>query len=178
MAVPSIAEAGISKYSHSFFGVNPNPSPQGPIVKVNAPRAITSGSELNRTAVGPWPELRDAGTQLDNAYHPNSYHDELRVKINANYAGVSSAANYQARHPLYAPGNDGQGYGSVANYPGAVPNPTRPTYNNLTAISWQQQVLTKENLNPSSYQNLSNTPTTFQPAGTAKLGVPPAPTLR
>lgn len=178
MAVPSINEAGIGRYSHNFFGVNANPTPQGPIVTVSMPRAITSGSELNRTAIGPWPAIEDAGTKLDNAYRPNGFHEEIRVKIPANYGGVSSAADYQARHPLYAPGNDGQGMGAVANYPGPVPNPTGPTYNNLEATIWQQQVLTKQNLNPSSYQNLSTVPTNFQPAGTATLGVPAAPPLR
>lgn len=170
MGVLTNAQARIGPLGLQQHGVVQQPTPVGPEVIGQGPNAITSGSQLNRTAVGPWPELLDAGYQEDTAYRPNGYNYGRTITTPANYGSVTSASLYQWRQQEWNPATDISGLGSIAGYPGATPEANRPTYNNLTGgAQYQMQVLSQQNLSPSQYANIQHIASQYTAGGTASI---------
>lgn len=165
-SVPSLVEASVGP-----TGLTPNTPAEGPVIEGYGPDAITSGSELDRTAVGPWPLLIDAGIKIWNSWRPNGFHNQIVVRVAANYGSRTSAADFGQAYPEYSVPNDGLGFGSVGLYPSPVPNALRPTYDNLETTQWGDQVLTPKNLNPQTWSDIQQNPTSFVPGGTASLGI-------
>ena len=112
------------------------------------PRVLTSGSDLNRTAEGPWRPLIDAG-QLD--YGPPSqtggtaeWSDKpLRtvqaIKQSANYGSISSISNFSWRHWAF-PAPLLPRTPTVGRLPGPIPDPHRPMWNNLPPALYNMRV--------------------------------------
>lgn len=140
--------------------------------KQRGTQVIGTGSENLES----YPDQIDAGvtSKRFSSWVKDALHDWFQARIGANYGEITSQADFGHRDALYTVGNEGLGFegGSVANYPGPVPSAVRPTYNNLEAITWHQQILDQYDLNPQSYQDLQSNPTTYIPGGTASLGVP------
>lgn len=131
---------------------------------VDGELVLTSGSDLNPTAVGPWPGLRNASTRLWNSWHANSYRPQEAIRESANYGEQGSRVGYHYKWNEYP-----QGPGL---YPGPVPNAQRPTYDNVLPIVWHLRVgnpnmLSNQNLRPA--QVIQVGPSEYVPAGVASL---------
>jgi len=109
-----------------------------PWVKTNSterpPRFLTSGSDLNKTATGPYPPLINSSViqyKAGNAAWPaNEYRTQQIVRIPANYGSNTSIARFQSRgweFPVNVPGQ----LPSIGFLPGPIPDPHRPMWNVL-----------------------------------------------
>lgn len=142
--------------------------PPGPMLTPSPPEALTSGSQLNRAAIGgptitgikrgrygrplltagsdldkaiagaPWPALIDGFIKIWTAFRPNSFRDVTPTKEPANYGSLTSLANFGFRHQLYPVGG---AWNSQAGYPGPVPSEKRPMWNNVLPIVWNLRVV-------------------------------------
>lgn len=97
------------------------------------PRQLTAGSDLDRTAEGPWRPIIDAGL-LDYkggsaAWRPSTLQTVKSVKLPANYGEVTSLTNFSFKNAAFPA--DEVGMPSIGLLPGPIPNPHRPMWNNL-----------------------------------------------
>lgn len=174
--------------------VTTRPVVPGPIFKPNPPAALTSGYQLDRTAVGgvannvvpkgkygrpvfsagsqinlassgdPWPNGIDSGIKGWTGYTPNTLREIVAIKVRGNYGGNTSRTNFGYRHQRF-PSTDTY-HGGQAGYPGPVPSALRPMWNNLLAIVWSLRVL-----NPVAGGSLNST---VQPANVTSINANPA----
>jgi hypothetical protein len=109
-------------------GLQAYPVPQGPVIKAVGPKALTSGSQLNRAAVGgvilepqshilssgsqlsraqagaPWPPLpADYTSKRFTGFVRSALHDWFPVKIGANYGENASVSKFGFTDPLFEP---------------------------------------------------------------------------
>lgn len=155
------------------------PQAVGPDVQTPNRDALTSGSQLDRTAIGPWPELLDAAVANDTftGFTPNTFHDQFTVQVGANYGNRTSIADWGYRGYEFGVGNPNDlGQGSIGSYPGPVRSASRPTYDNLEAIIWNQQILDVVNTSPQTWGIIQQGASEYVPGGTATLGIQ-SPTL-
>lgn len=136
---------------NSWFMVRPQPVissgpnlPPRPWVKTDSgtppPRQLTAGSDLNRTAEGPWLTLIDAGSidYHDNAgWTPNTLANPRNINVRGNYGEVTSVANFNSRKWAFPFTNERP---EIAFLPGPIPNPHRPMWNNLVPIVYGLRV--------------------------------------
>ena len=124
-----------------------------PWVKTNSgkePRKVlTSGSDLNRTAQGPWRPLIDAGrldygppdVQGGTAEWPANRFRNVQTTPykSANYGSITSTANFGWRKwPFPAPLLPNTPI--VGLLPGPIPEPHRPMWNNLPPALYNMRV--------------------------------------
>jgi hypothetical protein len=129
------------------------------------PSDLTSGSDLNEAAVGAWPTLIDGGAKFWNGGWRKSKLKEIStVRVSGNYGAETSQAHYGFLYRAFT---------GIGNHSGPIPNPYRPTFNNLTAVTWGLRV---DNPNTPSYTTaqkgpitIQTTPSTWQGASTASL---------
>jgi hypothetical protein len=125
---------------------------------------LTSGSDLNKTADGPWPSLLNAAYRILLGFRPNGYRGQTSVRIGANYGGDGSEVGWYYRDPEYS---------GVGNYPGPVPFSKRPTYNVVTPIAYGLRLLDPaQQANPAGLINIpvgQNKSAVFVPPGNASL---------
>lgn len=96
------------------------------------PSDLTSGSDINEAAVGAWPTLIDGGFKFKNGgWRKSVLRNVIVEKEDANYGGVTSETNF---------GFLWREFTGIGNHSGPIPSPYRPTFNNLTAISWALRV--------------------------------------
>lgn len=155
-----VAQTPSSQYSPAEIA---RPVPVAFIVE--PPSDLTSGSAINQAAVGPWPQEIDAGAKYWNGGWRKSVLREIAVvKEPGNYGSITGGALFGARWRAFV---------GVGDYPGPVPNPYRPTFNDLTAISWGLRVP-----NPNTKVNttaqkgpitIQTTPSTWEGSNTASL---------
>jgi hypothetical protein len=98
-------------------------------------RVLTSGSDLNKTATGPFPPLIDSGLIQykagNSAWPPNRYRTFEVTRTPANYGQNTSVARFGFRgweFPTNVPGQ----LPSIGFLPGPIPEPHRPMWNVLT----------------------------------------------
>jgi len=141
-----------------------------PVIMGYGPRTITSGSQLNQPAEASYPQQQVAGAKMFTAYRPNALHELFAVSIPANYGAMGNAVPYRHWEPEYSPSTTEGNEASVGDYPGPVPYARRPTWNNLTSgAPYNVEVITPNNMNPTSYQNLLQKSVEFSPAQTASI---------
>jgi len=105
------------------------------------PETLSSGSDLNKPAEGPWSPLIDAGNiqyKGGAAWPANSFQTVQVQKEGANYGSVTSGANFGFRRwafPAY-----GTRQAAVGKLP-IVNDPWRPMWNNLPATLYHQMVV-------------------------------------
>jgi hypothetical protein len=130
------------------------------------PSDLTSGSDINEAAVGAWPTIVDAlGLKLRNGgWRHSVLHDVAHENSPANYGGESSKAQYGFRYRAFT---------GVGDHSGPIPNPYRPTFNELTAITWHLRVPnpnTKSNTTAQKgHRSVQTAPSTWQSSSTASL---------
>lgn len=117
--------------------------------RVRPRRVLTSGSDLNRTAEGPWRPLIDAGrlaygppaAQGDTYEWPANRLRNVQVTpyTPANYGSVSSLANFSFRHWAF-PAPTLPDTPTVGRLPGPIPDPHRPMYDNLPPALYNMRV--------------------------------------
>jgi len=129
------------------------------------PSDLTSGSDLNETAVGAWPTLLDGGSKFwNNGWRKSFLKEVSNQNIPGNYGAETSQAHYGFLYRAFV---------GVGNHSGPIPDPFRPTYNNLTPISWGLRV-PNPNTAPNTTQQkgpitIQTTPSTWQGQSTASL---------
>lgn len=138
-----------------------------PVAFLREPNSdLTSGSDLNEAAVGAWPTIVDAlGLKLRNGgWRKSLLHDVSNEKVAANYGGETSNAHYGFRYRAFT---------GIGDHSGPMPNPFRPTFNNLTAISWHLRVPNPNTKSNTTAQKgpitVQTTPSTWQSSSTASL---------
>lgn len=175
--------------------VTARPIVPGPIAEYTPPYALSSGSQLDKTASGglyaasemtsgsslsksifgaPWPRLIDAGIQLLNSWRPNLYRAVSTHNVVGNYGSVSSTANYGFR------GSEFGQQAQVGLYPANVipSNPWIPDWNNLVSVIYGLRVVNpvsgggpNQTVLPQSTVSQFNVPSQFTPTGTASLSM-------
>lgn len=148
---------------------------------VTPPGAFTSGSQWNKARIGaPWPKIIDAGTRIQTDFHPNAFREVAHHNIAGNYGSVSSIANFGYRAQEYPVTDDINGANGpgIGGYPGSVPYPKRPMWNNLLAIIYALRVVNPvaggsydSQVQPSFVVGNQNNPVEFVPSGTASLSI-------
>lgn len=152
--------------SPSFNPNNPQTGQPVPVAFITEPRSeLTSGSDINHAAVGAWPTLLDGGAKFwNNGWRKNKLKEVEAHNTPANYGAESSKANWLFRY---------RAFGGIGNMPGPVPNPYRPTYQNLTPIQWRTLVPNPNITGMSTEQHgpisIQTQPSTWQGANTASL---------
>lgn len=174
--------------------VTARPVVPGPIAEYTPPYALTSGSQLDKTASGgpyaatqlgsgsslnkaitgaPWPRLIDAAIQLFNSWRPNVYRGISTHNVLGNFGSVTSTANFGFRSFEF-------GTDTVGLYPAKVIplNPFRPEWNNLVSIIYGLRVQNpvgnlgpNQTVLPASTVSQFTIPTQFTPTGTASLSM-------
>lgn len=153
-------------------GPQDTPVVWGPDMQAIGPDTLTAGSDLDRTAVGPWPKLLASFSTFWNNFKPQTLKDLTRVKIPANYGELGSAVHWYNRQWEFGNYQDTP-QGLIAAYPGSANDAHRPMFNILTPVVFGMQVLPESELQSQSNQNLIQLPAEFIPGGTASLGVQP-----
>lgn len=115
-----------------------------PWVKTNSgslpTRQLTSGSDLNKPAEGPWAPLIDSSTLIFDsgaAWRPNAFREVTVTKRGANYGSITSLANFGFRSWTY-PANGPTP--SIGMLPGPAPSGRRPMWNNLPPMQYNLRV--------------------------------------
>lgn len=138
-----------------------------PIAFIREPNSdLTSGSDINEAAVGAWPTIVDAlFLKLRNGGWAKSVlHDVSTHKVGSNFGGETSHANYGFRYRAFT---------GIGDHSSPMPNPHRPTFNDLTAISWGLRVSNPNTKTNTTAQKgpitVQTTPSTWQSSSTASL---------
>lgn len=168
-SVPSLDE-----YVLGPTGQQKLPTKVGPNITLPREDVITSGYQLDRTAIGPWPPLMPSEVANDSftGWVRNALHDFMKLSVPANYGSRTSQADFNWWVAEYSQDSPhGKQWGAIAGYPGAVPTPDRPMWNNLEPILWNLQILTPLNMNPQAFASIQKNPSQFVPPGTAALSI-------
>ncbi len=129
------------------------------------PSYLSSGSALNQAANGAWPTLIDGGAKFDNGgWRPSVLREVTHENVIGNYGSVTSEALFGFKWREFA---------GIGNSPGPIPTPYRPTFDELTPITWGLRVSnpnlpanTVAQKGPISIQTKS---TVWQGTGTASI---------
>lgn len=162
-----------------------------PIVQLQWPFALSSGSQLNETAEGgpyfgvagagsnlnvsqggaPWPTLINGGYKFKTSWRPNFLKAISTRNVAGNYGAQTSSADFGYRGHEFGPSTSNQ-----ALYPGTVPYSRRPMWNNLIPIIYNLRVInpvagggSNNTILPSQVVSQFNKALQFVPAGTASL---------
>lgn len=128
------------------------------------PNSLATGSDLNRTAQGPWPVLVDsafANFKEPGSWTPNSFIVAKTVNLPANYGGMTSRSNFGFRSWFFPPKGNSN-YPSVGMLPGPIPFPHRPMWNNAPPTIYRQRVSNANSAqnvvqyNPVKYSTVGN----------------------
>jgi hypothetical protein len=140
-----------------------------PVAQLIQPRTeLTSGSSLNKTAFGAWPQLIDAGYKFYNGgWRFLGLRAPWQQTLRGNYAGANSRPDWGFRYAHWK---------GIAGYPlEGFPSPYIPEYNDLIPIQWNVKVPNENTDSSTGYYNAAqgnitkNQPATFVPTGTASL---------
>jgi hypothetical protein len=150
------------------FSSGPTVGQPVPVALVIQPQSdLTSGSDLNRAAVGAWPTLIDGGFKQQYAWRSNFLRNPYAVVKPGNYPGANSTPNWGFRFTEFF---------GLGSYPwSGIRPPQRPEYNALIPIQWQIQVDNENLATNTGYYNephgntTKNQTSTFIPTGTASL---------
>lgn len=145
------------------------------------PRQLTAGSDLNKTAEGPWLNIIDAGTiDFSGAWPhgapydwkvPSTLREIYHQNIGGNYGSVTSLSNFSWRNWLF---NANEPLlPAIGNLP-ISPDPRRPMWNNLPAVDPYRQRVTNPNAiagfnNNVGVEDQNAYSVTFTPTGVASL---------
>ncbi|HEY1645944.1 MAG TPA: hypothetical protein VGF75_06290 [Candidatus Saccharimonadales bacterium] len=129
------------------------------------PSDLTSGSDINEAAVGAWPVLIDGGFKYRNGGWRKSVLREVsNQNTPSNYGSETSKANFGFRFREFL---------GIGGMPGPIPNPYRPTFNNLIAISWGLRVANPNTKTNTTAQKgpitIQTKPSSWQSSSTASL---------
>lgn len=132
---------------------------------IEPPSDLTSGSALNKAAVGAWPTEIDGGAKFWNGGWRRSVLKEVsNHNIGGNYGSITGGALFGFRYHEYV---------GVGNYPGPVPNPYRPTFNDLIAVDYAQRVGNPNTVPNTTAQKgpitIQTKPSTWEGSNTASL---------
>lgn len=150
----------------------------GPGVKTDSgtmpPRQLQAGSNLNKTAEGPWLNVLDAGLVIDfndgAAWPRNNFKEIYHQNINGNYGSVSSLANFGYRGTAF-PGNHPGTTATIGLLP-ITPSASRPMWNNLPSAQYNLRVVNPNNVPMTNQANIENQNAyslSFNQAGVASL---------
>ena len=130
------------------------------------PSDLTSGSDINEAAIGAWPSIVPTFTDklVNGGWRKSTLEEVHTQKVSGNYGGETSKANFLFRFREFV---------GIADYPGPVPNPYRPTYQNLTAITWGLRVPNPNTKTNTTAQkgpiSIQTKPSSWQSSSTASL---------
>jgi hypothetical protein len=132
---------------------------------IEPPSKLTSGSSLNDAAVGAWPDILDGGSKFRNGgWRPSVLREVSNTNVAGNYGAETSRANFLFRFREFV---------GIGNHPGPIPSPYRPTFNDLTAISWGLRVANPNTKTNTTAQKgpitIQTKPSSWQSSSTASL---------